>query len=259
MYSCAQRYLFHLPSYSDSKPSRFAVGLLQPWSPLPHGSGRNKPPPRHPHAHGAAFFTQGSEVGLQEQLPEFRREGVWIIDNSSPEGFNASSEFSRPKPVLIIDCKCEKRRPSLPAPDKALRELMTPRVTCGSNSSSGRQLGTLPSSWSEELAATATAAASRTQAWFSRNFAFTRSHVSSFPGARGSARRLRAATVTPPRWRHADDALLNIPASASSRAWPICLVDVRRVYSINHGSKIDIEQIDECSYLIKKKRYVITY
>ena len=57
------------------------------------------------------------------------------------------------------------------------------------------------------------------------------------PGARGSARRMRAATVTPPRWRHADDALLNISASVSSRAWPICLVDVRRVYSINHGSK----------------------
>ena len=145
---------------------------------------------------------------------------------------------SRPTPVLIIDCKCEKRRPSLPAPDKALQELMTSRATCGSNSSSGRRLGILPSSWSEELAATAAAEASETQAWFSSgNFAFTRSHVSSFPGARGSARRLRAATVTPPRWRHADDALVNISAAVSPRAWPICLVDVRRVYSINHGSK----------------------
>ena len=48
---------------------------------------------------------------------------------------------------------------------------------------------------------------------------------------------LRAATVTPPRWLHADDALLNISASVSSRAWPICLVDVRWVYSNNHGSK----------------------
>ena len=168
--------------------------------------------------------------------------------------------FSRPTPVLIIDCKCEKRRPWLSAPDKALRELMTARVICGVNFSSGRQLGTLPSSWSEEVAATAAAAASETQARFSfGNFAFTRSHVSSFPGARGFARKLRAATVTPPRWRHADNALLNMSASVSPRAWPICLVDVRRVYSINHGSKIDIEQIDECSYLIKKKRYVITY
>ena len=115
---------------------------------------------------------------------------------------------------------------------------MTSRATCGSNSSSGRQLGTLPFSWSEELAATAVAAASETQVWFSSgNFAFTRSHVSSLPGAHGSARRLRAATVTPLRWRHADDALLNISASVSSRAWPVCLVDVRRVYSINHGSK----------------------
>ena len=41
----------------------------------------------------------------------------------------------------------------------------------------------------------------------------------------------------PPRWRHADDALLNILASVSSRAWPVCLVDVQRIYSINHGSK----------------------
>ena len=41
----------------------------------------------------------------------------------------------------------------------------------------------------------------------------------------------------PPRWRHADDGLLNISASVSSRAWLICLVDVRRIYSINHGSR----------------------
>ena len=134
--------------------------------------------------------------------------------------------------------KCKKRRPSLPAAEKALRELVSLRATCGSNSSSGRQLGTPPFSWSEELAVSAAAAASETQAWFSSgNVAFTRSHVSSFPGARGSARRPRAATVTPPRWRHADDALLNMSASVSSQAWPICLVDVRRVYSINHGSK----------------------
>ena len=138
-------------------------------------------------------------------------------------------KFSRPKPVLIIDCKCEKRRQSPPPPDKALRELMTSRATCGSNSSSWRQLGTLPSSLSEELAATAAAAASESQAWFSSgNFAFARSHVFSFPGEPGSARRLRAAAVIPPRWRHANDALLNISASVSSRAWPICLVDVHQ-------------------------------
>ena len=49
--------------------------------------------------------------------------------------------FSRPMPVLIIDCKCEKRRQSLPAPDNAFRELMTSGATCESNSSSGHQLG----------------------------------------------------------------------------------------------------------------------
>ena len=46
------------PSYSDSKLSPFAVGLPQPWLPLPHGSGRKKAPPRHPDADGAAFFTR---------------------------------------------------------------------------------------------------------------------------------------------------------------------------------------------------------
>ena len=75
--------------------------------------------------------------------------------------------FSRPEPVLIIDYKCENRRPSLPPPDKALQELMASRVTCGSNSSSGCQLGTPPSSWSVGLVDTAVAAGSETQAWFS--------------------------------------------------------------------------------------------
>ena len=67
--------------------------------------------------------------------------------------------FSRPKPILIIDCKCEKRRPSLLAPDSALRQLITSRATCWSNSSSGRQVGPLPSSGPEEPAAATAAAA----------------------------------------------------------------------------------------------------
>ena len=35
--------------------------------------------------------------------------------------------FSRPKPVLIITCERKKHRPSLPAPDSAFQEFMTPR------------------------------------------------------------------------------------------------------------------------------------
>ena len=34
-----------------------------------------------------------------------------------------------PTPVLMIDYKHEKRRPSLPAPDSAFREFMTSRAT----------------------------------------------------------------------------------------------------------------------------------
>ena len=107
--------------------------------------------------------------------------------------------FSRPNPVLMIDCKCEKRRPSLPAPD-AFREFITSKMTWGSNPPSGLHLGPLPSSGSESLAATAAVAASKTEVWSSSgNLSLTRSHVAWLPGARGSARRLRGATVTPPR------------------------------------------------------------
>ena len=42
---------------------------------------------------------------------------------------------------------------------------------------------------------------------------------------------------SPPGSRHADDALLNMTASVASRAWLLCLVDVRRLYFLNHGSK----------------------
>ena len=125
--------------------------------------------------------------------------------------------LSRPKPVLMIDCRCEKRRPSLPAPDNAFRELMTSRATCESNCSSGRQLGKPPSSGSVELAATAAAADSETEARSSHgNWAFTRSHITSSPGARGSARRPRATTDTSPEWRRADDALSYLGASVAS-------------------------------------------
>ena len=95
---------------------------------------------------------------------------------------------------------------------------MTSRAIWGSNSSSGRHLRSLPSSESEALAATAAAAASEVEeSSSSGNFAFTCSHVASLPGALGSSRRLRAATATPPGWRHADDALLNFASSVASR------------------------------------------
>ena len=86
--------------------------------------------------------------------------------------------FSRPKLVLMMDCGCEKRRPSLPAPDSAFRELVTSRAIWGSYSPSGRHLRPLPSSESEALAATAATAASEIEEWSSSgNFGFTRSLV----------------------------------------------------------------------------------
>ena len=76
-------------------------------------------------------------------------------------------DFSRPKPVLMIDCRCEKRRPSLLSPDNAFREMMTSGAAYESSSFCGRLLGTLPSSGSVELAATAAAIDSETDAWSS--------------------------------------------------------------------------------------------
>ena len=146
--------------------------------------------------------------------------------------------FSRPKLVLMMDCRCEKRRPSPPAPDSAFRELITSRAVWGSNSLSGRHFGPLPSSESKAFAAMAAAAASEIEKWSSSgNFAFTRSHVASFLGTLGSARGLRAATATHPGWRHADDALLTFASSVASRAESLRLADVRRAYPISHGSK----------------------
>ena len=125
--------------------------------------------------------------------------------------------FSRPKPVLMIDCRCEKRRPSLLSPDNAFREMMTSGAAYESSSFCGRLLGTLPSSGSVELAATAAAAGPETAARSSPvNLVFTHSHVTPSPGARGSARRPRAATDTPPEWQHADDVPSYLAASVPS-------------------------------------------
>ena len=90
----AQFYLLHPPSYSAPKLPRFAVDLLQP--PLPHGPGCKEASPRHSYADGATFFAQDSEVGSQEELPELRREGTGIVDNSPPEGLNTSAELLAP-------------------------------------------------------------------------------------------------------------------------------------------------------------------
>ena len=145
-------------SYSDSKLSCFAVSLLQPWSPLPYGRGCKNASPRLPCADWAAFFAHGCEAGFQEELREFQREELGSLTIHFQKASMPALTFSRPRPVLIIDRKHEKRRPLLPGPDSAVRKLMTSRATCELNSSSGCYLGPLPSSGSEELAATVPAA-----------------------------------------------------------------------------------------------------
>lgn len=49
-----------------------------------------------------------------------------------------------PELVLMIGRKCEFCRPSLPAPDSTLRELMASRSRVRQTPSSGRHLGTTP-------------------------------------------------------------------------------------------------------------------
>ena len=62
-------------------------------------------------------------------------------------------------------------------------------------------------------------------------------HVSSFPSDRDSAKRLRAATLTPPAWRHADDARSSFASSEASRAASIGLESLHLVNAISHGSR----------------------
>ena len=43
--------------------------------------------------------------------------------------------------------------------------------------------------------------------------------------------------LPPPRWRHADDALLDFASSVASWAGSLRLADARQVYPISHGIK----------------------
>ena len=56
-----------------------------------------------------------SEAGPQEELPDLRRERTRVVQDPCPGG--PERKFSQPKPVLTIDCRCEKRRPSPLAPE----------------------------------------------------------------------------------------------------------------------------------------------
>ena len=58
-------------------------------------------------------------------------------------------------------------------------------------------------------------------------------HVSSFPAEGGPARRLCAATLTHPAWRHANDVRSSFASSEASWVASRCLESPRLVYAIN--------------------------
>ena len=82
---------------------------------------------------------------------------------------------------------------------------MTSKGTSKAYSSSGRCGGTFPSHTTVALTSIAAAAAG-TAAWSSDEHLDTSVfHASSFTSDRGSAKRLRAASLTPPAWRRANE------------------------------------------------------
>ena len=115
---------------------------------------------------------------------------------------------------------------------------MTSKSTSDAYSSSGRQGRAFPSSTSVALACTAAAAAAEPAAWSpDENLDTSVLHISSVPGDRGSARRLRAATLTLPAWRHADDARSSFASSEASWAASLGLEFPTLVNAISHGSR----------------------
>ena len=93
MHPGAWSYLLQPPSNPDPKLPCLTIYLFQPWPPLPHGPGCEKASPRHTYTYGAAFPPQGSEVGLQEKLPDFQRECAGAVEDPPPEALNASPKL----------------------------------------------------------------------------------------------------------------------------------------------------------------------
>ena len=132
---------------------------------------------------------------------------------------------------------------------------MTSKSTSEAYLSSGRYGGAFPSSASVALASTAAAAAADTAAWSSDgNLDTSVFHVSSLPSDHGCARRLRAATLTPPAWRHADDAHSSFASSEASRAASLGLESLLLVNAISHGRRSTMSYLSTsanlCRFLI---------
>ena len=69
-----------------------------------------------------------------------------------------------------------------------------------------------------------------------RDLAASVIHASSFPADRGSASRLRAASLTPPAWLHIDDARSSFSSSEASWTAARCMESSPLVNAISHGS-----------------------
>ena len=71
---------------------------------------------------------------------------------------------------------------------------------------------------------------------------------------RGSAKRLRAATLTPPAWRHTDDARSRFASFEGSRAASLGLESLPLVNVISHGSRSTMSPLlnnaNHCHFLI---------
>ena len=132
---------------------------------------------------------------------------------------------------------------------------MTSKSTSEAYSSSGRHAGAFTFSTSVALASTAAAAAADTAAWSSDgNLDTSVFYVSSVPSDRGSAKRLRAATLTPPAWRHTDDARSRFASFEGSRAASLGLESLPLVNTISHGSTSTMSPLSTnanlCRFLI---------
>ena len=151
------------------------------------------------------------------------------------KGLMPAPNYCRPKPVLRIVCKGEKRTPSLPAPDNAFAIIDYLDGQLWAELFFRAPVGTTP------FLRVGRTCCQRCRCCFGDAGLISLRELSfhSLPCFL-APRRVRfgekaSCCHSHPRWMAADDALLNISApAAASRAWPLCLVDVRPVYSINH-------------------------
>ena len=215
--------MLHSAGYSDPKLPHLSVGLLQPRSPLSHSPCSDEPPPCHAHANWPALFPQCGKARLQEEQPKLWRERVRLVDDPPPEGCHALSELLPPDvgvddvfqvcKSLTVVSRASKGAAGADDIKEHLGGVLVIRAPWGS-------ISIFP------LGGTHQHCLCRRHGYggviFGGNLAASVFRFSSFPADRGSASRLRASTLTPPAWLHADDARSSFSSEASwvaSRCW----------------------------------------